>query len=93
MIVSCPGTVTVGGAVTVTARSAVCGTTATCQSPAPSPASDSATSRVAVSPGRTSPNVTELGSANSSGRSAFGRSTMPPPSRVAGVSTFRVESS
>src|SRR5581483_2233122 len=87
-----PGTAIVAGAVTVSPAGAVCGATATAQSPAPPPASARSTERTAAAPTFTSPNDTVDGAAKTSGLSARGRLTNPPPSRVVGASVVRLVS-
>ena len=85
-----PGTVTVGGTVTVTPDGPPCSATAAVQGPAPPPASVSVTGRVACVPVRTSPNERSAGAAKMSGTFAAGTWTRPPPSRVVG-SSFAAE--
>ena len=76
-----PGTLTWVGTVTVTPSTEVMSWTDASQVPVPPPASASASSRESLAPGRTRPNETLVGAANTSGTSAPGRSIRPPPSR------------
>ncbi len=77
-----PGTVIVGGAVSVAPAIVVIGSTTTSQAPAPPAASSRAMWAEAVAPGCSSPNETEAGEAKTYGRSALSGFASPPPARV-----------
>ena len=81
---SVAGTVTVGTTASVPLPCWI--SVVTAQSPVPPPASVSSTLRVALAPGASRPNERPVGAAKIKGTSARGRSTSPPPSRVASTS-------
>ena len=81
-----PGTVATGGTDTATPLADCWSVVLTVQSPAPPPASESATWRTDEAPGSTKPNARLVGDAKTSGRSARTRSIVPPPSRVVSAS-------